>query len=268
MVQVILNADDFGKSLDRNKAIDEAFKQGMIGSAGLIVTGQYLQDAINLAIEGDYLSKLHIHFNLAANLLHENSEDVPLTQVMKNDPFFSKNGKFLKYKGLPYHFIDIRKWKVVYGELVAQYNKFKEITQGKANYEHVDFHLWYNLTWPVSLALNMFTRKYKIASVRYYGLHQKNDRNFKYYRALSWNPRVKYVPATNIDYYLTKRQSLLEYPMMELYCHPNYKENVFLDDSPSYLKHDRQPMSKQMEDLRKFEEIEFVSWEDVRLKEM
>ena len=45
MVHIILNADDFGRSIERNKAIDDSFKQGLICSAGLIVTGKHLQNA-------------------------------------------------------------------------------------------------------------------------------------------------------------------------------------------------------------------------------
>jgi predicted glycoside hydrolase/deacetylase ChbG (UPF0249 family) len=48
MKQVFLTADDFGRSPNRNKAIDESFKKRLIKSAGLIMTGQYLQDAVNL----------------------------------------------------------------------------------------------------------------------------------------------------------------------------------------------------------------------------
>ena len=261
MRQIILNADDFGKSLERNRAIDDAFKQNLICSAGLIVTGQFLQNAVNQAKKGGYVNNLHLHFNLSANLLHENSDDAPLTETMKKDPFFSKNGKFLKYEGLPTRFWSIKKWRIVYKELIAQFDKFMEATEGDANYKHIDFHLWYNLTWPVSLALNLFTRKYKIESVRYYGLHQKDSIRYKFYRVLSWNPRVKFIPATNIDYFLTKRQSLSKCQTIELYCHPNYKEGVFLDDSPSYLKHERQPMLKQIHDLKEIGDIEFVSWE-------
>ncbi len=261
MARIIINADDFGKSAERNRAIDDSFKQGLINSAGLIVTGRYLQDAVDKAFEGGYVEKLHIHFNLSANLLHENSDDIPLTEAMKGDPFFCKDGKFIPYKGLPHNIISVFKWKLAYRELVAQYNKFIEVTQGKGDYKHVDFHLWYNLTWPVSIALNTFTRKYKIESVRYIGLHQKSIR-YKLFRVLSWNPRVRQIPATNIDYYLTKRQLLAGCKLIELYCHPNYKEGVFLDDSPSYIQHKRQPMLKQIQMLRELGNVEFVSWED------
>ena len=49
---VILNADDFGKSLEQNEAIDEAYKRGFVRSIGLIVAEEYSQDAIDKARKG------------------------------------------------------------------------------------------------------------------------------------------------------------------------------------------------------------------------
>ena len=82
------------------------------------------------------------------------------------------------------------------------------------------------------------------------------------FRFLSQSSGVKYIPATNIDYYLTKKQLLINHPVMELYCHPNYKDGVFLDDSPSYFGHERQPMIKQIQMLKETGDVEFISWED------
>lgn len=262
MVKIILNADDFGKSVERNRAIDASFKQGLIRSAGLIVTGKHLQDAVDYMNKGGYVKNIHLHINLSANLLHENSDDIPLTEAMRKDRFFCIDGKFKKYKGLPHRFADIRKWRIVYRELVAQYNKFIEITNGKADYKHIDFHLWYNLTWPVSFALRLFTKRFDIESVRYIAIHQKKSRKYWLFQKISQRSGVNSVPATNIDYYLSKRQELADYQIIELYCHPNFKEGVFLDDSPSYLKHERQPMLQQMHMLKEAEDVEFVSWED------
>ena len=264
MTKIILNADDFGKSPERNRAIDDAFKQGLICSAGLIVTGKHLRDAVGFINNGGYVENVHLHLNLSTNLLHEDSDDTPLTETMKKDPFFCKNGKFKPYKGLPRRLLSIVKWKTVYNELVAQYDKFIEVTEGKADYRHIDFHLWYNLTWPVSVALRRFTKKYSIESVRYIGMHQVNNRRNKLYWKLSQRPKVKYIPSTNIDYYLSKNNLFLGFDTVELYCHPNYKENVFLDDSPSYLKHDRQPMLKQMQLLKDHGMSEFISWKDIK----
>lgn len=262
MIQVVLNADDFGKSAGRNKAINDSFEQGLIRSAGLIVTGKHLQEAIDLMNKGGYVEKTHLHVNLSTNLLHEDSGDIPLTEAMRKDSFFCKDGKFRPYRGLPLKVSSIFKWKLVYNELVAQYNKFIEITEGKGNANHLDFHLWYNLTWSAAIALNVFTRKYNIKSVRYIGLHHKSFR-YRVFRILSWKSRVKQIPATNIDYFITKYKTLNQEKLIELYCHPNYKDDgTFLDDSPSYLGHERQPMLKQIQMLREIKDIEFVSWED------
>lgn len=260
MKRIILNADDFGRSIGHSQAVDESFKRGFICSAGLIVTGKYLMDAVALMKSGGYVENVHLHLNLSTSLRGGDPEDRPLTEAMRKDSYFCKGGRFFKYRGLPRGLWGIRKWKVVYQELVAQYNKFIEITEGKGDYKHVDFHLWYNLTWPVSIALNLFTIRYNIKSVRYIGLHQMKSRRFRLLRLVSWNPRVKYIPATNIDYYLTKKEIINKYPIIELYCHPNYKDGILLDDSPSYLHHDRQPLQNHIQKLKEIEDVEFVSW--------
>ena len=166
-------------------------------------------------------------------------------------------------KGYLEVFLSLFKWRVVYKELEAQYKKFIVITNGKGDYNHVDFHLWYNLTWPVSVALNFFTWKHKIKSVRYLGVHQRNRRRCRLYRVISWNPHVKYITATNIDYYLSNKELFKNYKTIELYCHPNYKDGVFLDDSPSYLNHERQPLVKQIKMLRESGSVVFISWLNV-----
>ena len=263
MIRIILNADDFGKSIARNKAIDDLFKQGLIRSAGLIVTGKHMHEAVDYMNKSGYAKSVHLHFNLSANLLHEDSEDVPLTEAMRKDPFFCKDGQFIKYRGLSKNPLTIRKWKLVYNELVAQYNKFIEVTEGKGNLKHVDFHLWYNLTWPVSLALNLFVWKYKIKSVRYIGIHQKSFR-YRIFRIISWNPLVKSYPATNIDYFLSRRKKIGDVSIIELYCHPNYKDGTLLDDSPSYLGHERQSMQTMIQKLGELDNVEFISWESAQ----
>lgn len=262
MVKIILNADDFGKSVERNRAIDDSFKQGLIRSAGLIVTGKHLQEAVDYMNAGGYVENIHLHLNISTGLLQEDPEDIPLTEAMRQDPFFCRDGKFKKYSGLPHRFVDIRKWRIVYRELVAQYNKFIEVSNGKADNKHIDFHMWYNLTWPVSVALRLFTKRFNIESVRYIAIHQKKNQKYRLFQKISQSSGVKCVPATNIDYYLSKKQELFNYQVIELYCHPNYKEGVFLDDSPSYLKHERQPMLKQIQSLKELGDVELISWED------
>lgn len=262
MVQIILNADDFGKSIEQNTAIDDSFKQGLICSAGLIINGRYSQDAINKAVEGGYIDKLHLHVNLSSGRLFVNPYYIPLTNAMKDNPFSGTNGHLIWYKKKSFNICSINCYKRVYKEIEAQYNRFIEITGGKGNYKHIDFHLWYNLTWPVAVALFFFTRKFKISSVRYIGFQDRKSIKKRLYRYLSWDPLVVSIPSSNIDYYLSKRESFITCPIVELYCHPHYKNGVLLDDSPSYLSHERKPLQEHVQMLRGIDNIVFSSWEE------
>lgn len=263
MRKVFLSADDFGRSPGRNKAIDESFKQNLIRSAGLIVTGKHLKDAEKYVLRGGYVSKIHCHFNLSGNIKDEDSEDIPLTEEMKKDETFCVNGKFRSYTGLPSNFSSIFKFLLVYRELVAQYKKFIEVTGGKGNLYHVDFHLWYNLTWPVCIALNLFTWTHKIKSVRYIGVHQEHTRR-RILRLLSYNPFVKSFRSSNIDGFISKPELFVKDNCFELYCHPDYIDDKLMDNSFSYYGHPKRLLETQISDLlQKAKDIEFVSWAEV-----
>ena len=263
MTRIILTADDFGRSKERNRAIDDAFKQGLITSAGLIVTGEDLSDAIEYINKGGYAEKVHLHMNFSTSMRDIDSEDIPLTSAVREDSLLCKNGRFKRYGKLPIKFSSILKWRKVYREMIAQYELFRDVTGGQADYAHIDFHMWFNMTWPASFALALFTRKYHIRSVRYIGLHHTDNKRYRLFRKLSWDPRVKAFPATNIDYFLSFYQDLDKDRTYELYCHPNYQDGIFLDDSPSYLGHERQPMLQQIERLKELGDIEFVSWKEI-----
>ena len=262
MKQVFLSADDFGRSPNRNKAIDESFKAGLIKSAGLIMTGQYLNDAVNLMIKGKYAEHVHCHFNVSGNINGEDSMDRPLTEKMAKDTSFCEGGMFKPYKSLPNRPKDVFKWRKVYKELCAQYNKFIQVTEGKGNRRHIDFHLWYNLTWPVSIALNLFTWTHHIKSVRYIGVHQEHTRR-RIFRILSWNPFVKSYRSSNIDGFLTHPEWFEKEKSFELYCHPDFKverKGVLMDNSISYFEHEKQPMETNIQMLKQRDDLEFVSW--------
>jgi len=263
MKQVFLSADDFGRNPNRNKAIDDSFKKRLIKSAGLIVTGQYLQDAVSLMNNGRYEEHVHCHFNISGNINIEESKDRPLTEQMSKDKSFCENGLFKPYTGLPNRPKDVFKWHKVYKELCAQYNKFLSVTNGKGNRYHVDFHLWYNLTWPVSIALNLFTWTHRIKTVRFIGVHQENSRRKLMFRYLLWNPFVKFYRSSNIDGFLTHPEWFDKEKCFELYCHPDYmveRDVILMDNSVSYFKHEKQPLETAIQLLKERGDLEFVSW--------
>lgn len=164
MLKVIINTDDFGKSLEQNDAIDESYKRGFVRSIGLIVTEGYLQDAIVKARKGGYIKNLHLHFNLKS----------------------------------------VKHLKSIYRELIAQYNCFIEVTNGEADHNHVDFHVWSNLSWPVCLALNVFSLRFHVKTVRYWAISSKKKLKNKLFRFLSWNPFVKSIPACSFLFSYTE----------------------------------------------------------------
>ncbi len=262
--QVFLSADDFGRSPNRNKAIDESFKKGLIKSAGLIVTGQYLQDAVNYINSGDYVNHVHCHINLSGNVEGENTQDIPLTDRMKRDKTFCKEGMFRTFYGIPKSPKYIVKFIKVYKELAAQYNKFLEITGGKGNRNHIDFHLWYNLFWPTAVALNIFTLTHRIKSVRYIGIHHEHHpkKLYRIIRKFSWNPFVSSYHSSNIDGFLSKPEWFDKYKSFELYCHPDSVDGKLLDNSISYFGNEKQLLETNIELLKENQEIELVSWAD------
>ena len=186
---------------------------------------------------------------------------------MRQDAFFCKDGLFLekRFQGLSNHLKDIKKWKTIYLELVAQFEYFKVITKGQADYKHVDFHLWYNLTWPGAIALNIFSLKYGIKTVRYWAIRPSKRLKNKLFRLVSWNPFVKSIKSCSILYFLNNSHSLTKNSTIELFCHPNYKNDTLLDDTPSYLNQERIPMQKQIKDLRRMGNNTYISWDDVSL---
>ena len=265
-MKIVINADDFGKSPARNQAVIECFKQGWISSAGIIVTGRYCDAAAEMIDDSIGWGNIHLHLNFSANLPAEGSDDVPLTEAMRRDSFFSENGKFKKYRGLPQNPRYFFKWKEVYDEIEAQYEKFMKLSGGKGDVKHLDCHLWYNLTWPVAYALNKFTRQHGIEYVRYWALHHNQKLLNRLIHAISTNAQTRYIPATNIDYFLSKKELHTQYDTIELYCHPNYKNDVLMDDSPSYIGHKRLPMAQQIESLNKAVSYDIISWADLLSK--
>lgn len=185
--------------------------------------------------------------------------DRPLTEIMAKDSSFCKDGLYRPYTTLPNRPKDIFKFHVVYKELCAQYNMFLSVTEGKGNRYHIDFHLWYNLTWPVAIALNLFTWTHRIKSVRYIGFHQERSRR-RFFRLLSWNPFVRSYRSSNIDGFLTQPDRFDKDACFELYCHPDYMDGVLMDNSISYFGNDKRSMETHISMLKDRGDLELVSW--------
>lgn len=266
MRQIILSADDFGRSRERNMAIDHAFRHGLIRSAALIVNTEFTQDAVNKAIDGGYLQHLHCHFNISSDALLGGSA-MPVTEEMANDPIWCRNGKF-RNNIQRSHEILLRHTNVMFHELEAQYQKFAELTRSEGNLSHIDFHLYHNLRWPVASALYTLVHKYDIRSARYtstnilYTANPLSKLRQQVAHLLSRHPKVKEFPSSRINFFLHKPEFMDE-PVIELFCHPDYIAGELIDNTVPVFGNKKESLKRHIEMIREQGDCAFVSWREI-----
>lgn len=211
------------------------------------------------------MDNLHCHFNVVGGAI--GGYQKPLTKEILRDKYICDGKDFLEYSGKRLcgkrglsrilYFIPILK------ELEAQYKEFLRITGGAANNKHIDFHLYYNLNFPVAIALNIFTIKYHIRTVRYIGEHLKKSKRMKLLWFLGSNPRTKTYSACNIDYYLQTKHNFSYSDIIELYVHPDMVNNQLLDNSVSEFGNPKRNIVDNIRLLTTDNEINFMSWSQV-----
>lgn len=268
-MNIVISADDFGRSPQRNQAIDKAFKDGMIKSAGLILSPKYAADAVKMARKGGYLSDIHPHFCLASG------EQVtggmkPLSSEMLNCDKFCKNEEFLSTVYLKYDYPKFT--DCFYAELEKQYHMFQEITEKQGNIEHVDFHLYGNLSFPVAAAYRKLVKKYNIKSVRYIGIHHiKNPESFKHFVAYAVISRTlnghrgEIAHSCNMDYFFTRFSELKGITNIELYCHPEMVNGEVVDNTASVFGHEKKSLCENYTQLCSYisDEDKILSWREL-----
>lgn len=131
MMQLLINADDFGISDNVNLAIDYCFKNNLIHRTSIMVNMESTDYAASLAKENGYDDKVGLHINLI--------EGVPLTEPIKNT-YFCTNGKFngsVLRKQINRFYLNKQVRDAVGCEIRAQIQKY--ITYGFTLY-HADSH--------------------------------------------------------------------------------------------------------------------------------
>ncbi|HXG91994.1 MAG TPA: hopanoid biosynthesis-associated protein HpnK [Blastocatellia bacterium] len=130
-VRLIVNADDFGISKEVNEAVIRAFREGVLTSASLMVTGAAFDDAVILAKENPGLA-VGIHLvTVMGRAALPHSEIPSLVDELGN---FSNNPTAA---GLKYYFSK-RARQELRKELAAQFAKFQSTGLPLS---HIDGHL-------------------------------------------------------------------------------------------------------------------------------
>ncbi|PYV88356.1 MAG: hypothetical protein DMG05_15680 [Acidobacteria bacterium] len=128
---MIVNADDFGMSKEVNEAVVHAFKEGVLTSCSLMVTGEAFDEAVQLAKENRGLAVgIHLVTVMGRSVLPRS--EIPA--LVDEKGLFSCHPGLA---GLKYYFskqarAQLRK------ELAAQFEKFQSTG---LPFSHIDAHL-------------------------------------------------------------------------------------------------------------------------------
>ena len=131
MIQVILNADDFGASHSVNQAIMYAHRQGVLTSASLMVTGNAMDEAVSLAREAPALA-VGLHVVVAGGRAALPPDQVP--HIADHDGIFPAEPW---RAGLRYAFSPAARAELA-SELEAQFERFAATG---LRLSHVDGHM-------------------------------------------------------------------------------------------------------------------------------
>lgn len=139
MKQLIVNADDLGLTRGVNRGILRAFRDGIVTSASLLVTGTAFEEAVALARENPELD-VGLHLALVEERAVLGQEVLP-TLVDETGRFPCTNGEFLRRA-----FLGRISWEEVEREIAAQIASFQRTG---LRLSHVDSHQHLHMFPPV-----------------------------------------------------------------------------------------------------------------------
>ena len=129
MLDIVVNADDFGWTKSCSLAILEAYEKKYINTSTMMSTGAFFDEAVKLVKESGLKNYLGIHFDL--------TEGFPLTSEIRKDPFFCDSEGAFHMHVNRYKPLNKKQMECVYEELNAQVNRFLETG---LSIHHADSH--------------------------------------------------------------------------------------------------------------------------------
>jgi len=120
-MDVLINADDFGKSQQVNEAICRCFVEGIIQRTTIMTTAPFFDQAVELSKVHGFFDKVGLHLNL--------DEGMPLSEEMRKNPHFCIDGNYRErvFLAPKYRYVLNKHDKLsVKQEIVAQMTKYLE----------------------------------------------------------------------------------------------------------------------------------------------
>jgi predicted glycoside hydrolase/deacetylase ChbG (UPF0249 family) len=225
-MRIIINADDFGLSIENNKSIMEAYKRGIISSSTLLANMEGFTDAVNLINTYKLHGQIGIHLNL--------SEGKPLTDKIKRIKTFTDNNGNFSFKRNTRIFLSKEEKRAVFDEFEEQ---LMTLIRCKIHPTHIDSHHHVHTEWDIGKIVILLAEKYNIPSIRLTrNTWNKMTLIKKIYKAL-YNYRLSRNNLKLVDYF-GDSDDLLQGDYkgdLELMVHPLFRDGALVDLNGSSL---------------------------------
>ena len=156
MIQLILNADDFGRSSFINEAVMKAHRQGVLTSASLMVSGEAVDEAVELSKQVPNLA-MGLHLVLIGGRAVLPPRDIP--DLVDQNGFFSKQPVSA---GLRY-FLSPKVQKQLALEMDAQFDRFSKFN---LKLTHVNGHVHMHLHPTIFKLMLTLADQYNVKGIR------------------------------------------------------------------------------------------------------
>ena len=231
MNELILHADDYGRSVGHTDCIVDCFNRGWISETSLMVNMPDMDRAVSIARQKGFSHRVGLHLNLTGG--------VPLTEKIRICPCFcDADGCFNKvfhHRLKTRFFLSAREQAAVREEIEAQLQKFSDY---KGLMKKVDSHHHAHTDWAVYRILRALTGRYGITGMRLTAtLHRVSLGQGVYKRWLNADIRRRYACTDEFDSFCPSAlQAARAGRSVEVMVHPLYSESgEILDQSRRYL---------------------------------
>ncbi len=254
MPKYIINADDFGMDESGSRAIIEAFNRKLITSTTMCANGLNYEMACCLARNEGIDDRIGIHLNL--------TEGIPLTESIKNDPFFcNKNGVFHGKIDRLRHLNKEQK-KEVYNELTAQ---IKRMRASGIMITHADSHHHIHTAIFIAPVMICVLKKAGIRKIR----PHRNIGRMRMYKKIGkriYNLWLRLNDFKTVDYFGSLDDILYSKNrkynhIYEIMVHPQYDKNNVLIDKTGF---DTYPTGRSLSvEINRVGNLRFYSYKEL-----
>lgn len=226
--RIIINADDFGKSKDVNKAILECFNKNYISTTTILANMDGFENAVDIIHKNDLNNRIGIHLNI--------SEGQPITkEIKKYKRFCDSNGYFsnkkYNYKDL-FNTMSKDELYALKNELNAQIKKCKD---SGLIITHADSHHHKHTELYMLRLLKNLLKENRISYLRLARIvdNKKNSPKF-FYRNLCNTYIRNVLKISKVDEFISFNDIDKignKSNIIEIMCHPMYEHGNIMEQN-------------------------------------